>query len=499
MKDKIKFKIIGMFSIVILCIGLTFKYLENDTFYIIKLGDFLVHHGVDKIDHYSWIANLPYTYPHWLYDIFIYYIYYGFGYHGIYISTIVFFIFLIFIIYYVELKITKCEFLSLIFSIICVFRLSMFAVARSQIISLSLFLLEVYFIHRLIKTGKNKYIIYLCIDSLLVANIHGTAWLFYFVLFLPFIGEYFVFLFGKNKIIRNVYHLNQISHSKIIIEKIPYFKKVMIGMFLSFLMGIFTPSHICYTYVFRIMMGNSQNILFEHLPLIVIEQPFFIVILLLLVISLIFTNVKVNLREIFMIGGLMLMSLMSSRHLSFFYTIGFIYISIIIYRALRLIGDNTFNILGDIFIHKKSILCLFICFIIFVSGNQFYRHSKESYVLKKEYPVDAVYYIKNNLDYRNIRLYNGYNYGSYLLFQDIPVYIDSRCDLYLKEFNGMKYSIFDEMEDMEYYYEKRFKKYNVSHVLLNKKEPFYLILDKDINYHILYEDKYFILFERVMK
>ena len=497
MKDKVKFRIIGIFSIVILCIGLTYKYLQSDTFYVIKLGNYIVHHGIDSIDHYSWVARLPYTYPHWLYDVFIYYIYHLFGYGGIYVSVIVCFIILVLVIYYISLKLLKNDFLALVISVISVFRLCMFAVARSQIVSIPLFLLEVYFINCLVKNGKNKYIIYLCILSLLVANIHATAWLFYFVLFLPFIGEYIVHLLSNNKKIKSIYHLDKYKNSRIIVEDVKNIKKIFLGMGLSFLMGLLSPSRICYTYVIRIMMGDSQKFLMEHLPLVVIEHPFFLVLILLLIITLVFTKVKVYLREVFMICGLILMCFMSVRHLAFFYTIGFIYIVIFIYRALQAIGDDTFNVLGNMFIHNRFLLLLFVVVICLVSGSQFYKHCKEEYVLKKEYPVKAVEYIKSNLDYKNIRLYNEYNYGSYLIYQDIPVFIDNRCDLYLKEFNHMKYSIFDEMMNMDFKYEKRFKKYQVSHVILNKNNSFYMILLKDSHYNILYEDKYFILFERL--
>ena len=41
-----------------------------------------------------------------------------------------------------------------------------------------------------------------------------------------------------------------------------------------------------------------------------------------------------------------------------------------------------------------------------------------------------------NLDVKNIKLFNEYNYGSYLLYKGIPVFIDSRADLYAPEFNG---------------------------------------------------------------
>ena len=44
-------------------------------------------------------------------------------------------------------------------------------------------------------------------------------------------------------------------------------------------------------------------------------------------------------------------------------------------------------------------------------------------------------YIKNNLEYEKIRIFNSYNNGSYLMLNNIPVFIDSRLDVYCSEFN----------------------------------------------------------------
>lgn len=440
---------------------------------------------------------MVYTYPHWLYDLIIYYIYDLFGYNGIHVSVIICFILLVLCVYFVNLKMHKNEFVSFVVSIIAIFRLSMFAVARSQIISLPMFILEVYCIHKLIDSGKNRYIIYLCILSLIIANVHATTWLFYFVLFLPFIGEFLVFKIIQNKKIRKLYKLDNIKESRIIVENINNLKKVLIGFVLSFLMGLFSPSRICYTYVFKVMMGNSQNVLLEHLPLTVISHPFFICAILVLIIVLAFSNTKLYLREIFMIGGLIFMSLMSTRHLAFFYTIGILYIAIICVRCLKKMEDKTFDILENYIVNNKIICVLLLAIIISISGYNFYKHSDEEFVNEEDYPVEAVKYIKDNLDYKNIKLYNDYNYGSYLLFNDISVFIDSRCDLYLKEFNDMDYSIFDELEDMSFEYEERFEDYGVTHALINKDSEFYMILLKDINYNTIYEDDNFILFERL--
>ena len=56
--------------------------------------------------------------------------------------------------------------------------------------------------------------------------------------------------------------------------------------------------------------------------------------------------------------------------------------------------------------------------------------SNIDYVNESLYPTKAVEYIKENIDYKNMRVYNSYNFGSYLMLHDIPVFIDSRADLY---------------------------------------------------------------------
>ena len=488
MRNKIRFRILSVISIICLCVGTTIKSFQNDTFYVIKLGEYIYHHGVDLVDHYSWVAKLPYSYPHWLYDLFIYYIYHYFGYFGIYISTIILFILLILIVYYVHLKIHKNEFLAVFSSILGIIGIYGFASARAQLVSIILFVLEVYFIEKLNKSGKNKYIIYLTLGSLVIANVHGTAWFMYFILFLPFFGEEIVYYICKK-------FSNKKIPDRIILKKNMYIKKLIVSFILSFMMGIFTPSRICYTYVFRIMLGDSQKYIMEHAPLVIIHAPLFLVIILVLLLVLVFTKTRVYLKEMFMICGLLLMSLISIRHLVFFYLIGIIYISSICVRALNDNGDVTLDIIYQFITSNKLIYGFIIISVILVSYTKFNEHYDKDYVVLKSYPVKATDYIKNNLDYKNIKLYNDYNVGSYLLYQDIPVFIDSRCDLYLSEFNGIGNSIFDDAVNIEKNYEKIFSKYGVEYVLVSKNDILYRLLDKDIDYKMVYKDKYFALFQ----
>ena len=67
-------------------------FFENDTFYTIKVGESILKHGLDMVDHFSWIPNLSYTYPHWLFDVPIYLVHNAFGNLGIHIFVIISFL-----------------------------------------------------------------------------------------------------------------------------------------------------------------------------------------------------------------------------------------------------------------------------------------------------------------------------------------------------------------------------------------------------------------------
>ena len=92
-KEKLKINtniiwmIIAILLIAIFCVSITPVSLQNDTFYTIKIGEHISKNGIDMIDPFSWHENLPYTYPHWLYDFITYLIYSIFGMTGVYVLT----------------------------------------------------------------------------------------------------------------------------------------------------------------------------------------------------------------------------------------------------------------------------------------------------------------------------------------------------------------------------------------------------------------------------
>lgn len=500
-KNKKIFIITFVICISILAIFLVKKTLQNDTFYTIKIGKLILENGIDMKDHFSFHSNLPYTYPHWLYDVFIYLIYLIGGYTGIYISSIVLFLILIYFLFFALYKITNHLSISAFSTFIATLSLSGFVTARAQLVSFILFALEVYFIEMFLKNGKKKYLLFLLLISLAICNIHLAVWPFYFIIFLPYFAEYILSLI-VNKKKDNKFTL--FLKKRFDLDVNSNIKYLFLIMLLSIFTGLITPlKGTPYTYMIKTMMGNSQKYIAEHQMITWSSSPFVIIMIFEVYFLSLFTRVKI--RDLFMITGLTIMAVTSIRHISLLALVGifcFARVFTLYFINNNLIIDNT---IINFMSRKKSVICTVLVTIMMAGGIYFIQGIKNpDYIDTKTYPVLATEYIKDNLDYKNIRLFNEYNFGSYLLLNDIPVFIDSRADLYTKEFSGLDYDIFDDYKSITKDYQKVLKFYDISHLLIYKQYPgekelstFYIILKDNSNYNLLYEDDNFALFEKI--
>ena len=493
-KNTKTFKKISIVFIIIFAIGLVSKQLQNDTFYTIKIGELIFKNGIDMLDHFSWHVNLPYTYPHWLYDCFIYLIYSWFGYWGLYISSILLLFILILLIFRINVKITKNYLVSSFATFICALSIGGFATARAQLVSFILFAAEIYFIECFLANGGRKNLIGLLFISLLLCNVHVAVWPFYYIIFMPYFAEY-LFCLLENKFKFNSKFFNFLK-KKIVLEKNDRIKYLFGIMLLSLLTGLLTPiGDTPYTYLIKTMLGNSQKYIQEHQMISWFESPFTIIIAGETLFLSIFSKIK--LRDLFMILGLSVMSIFSIRHISLLALIG----TVCFARVFTMFLENyNFNIDDKImtFVSKKMVcIGFFLVAIVFSTGMLIYQ-SKKEFVEEEMYPIGAVKYIKENIDISKMRIYNDYNFGSYLVLNDIPVFIDSRADLYTKQFSGLEYDIFDDYMYMASDFRDKFNFYGITHVLIYKKDnAIYDAIISDGAYKLLYDDDYFALFHKI--
>lgn len=477
---KIKLQnLLVVFIIIILSIGITDKTFQNDTFYTIKIGESILKNGVDMLDHFS-IHNIMYPYEHWLYDIFVYLIYNKFGFTGLYISNIVLTSIIGFILYFGTKKLYKNEFISFIITVVSIFLLKNFIATRAQLISYIIFVLEIFLLETLFKHGKKRNILALVILSIMLANIHAAVWPMFFILFLPYIVA-FVFNKIKNKKILSFFGEHFIS------EDYTNIKYIIVAFIICLLAGFINPNNNqCFIHFILLKAGHSMNIIAEHKPTALYNNPFFLIYISIIFFTIIFKKQKYKLKNILFISGLLLLSLSSIRHISLFITIG------------SFILVDTFSTIN---ISKKNILntkLFLVLFTIFVSVFLLHSNINNKYI-SDEYPKEISNYINKKINKNDMRLYNEYNYGSYLLFKNIPVFIDSRASLYTKQFNKQKYDIFDDYNIVNTTgkYKKIFKRYNINYVLTTESSLLNYALKCDYQYKFIYKNNNFILYKKI--
>ncbi len=537
-KKSVIFDVLAIICIILFCMAISPVTMQNDTYYTVKVGETIVQNGIDGMDHFSWHENLNYEYPHWLYDVIMYFIYNMGGWTGIYISTLVFTSILGIILYITNKKICKNQIVPFVLTIASIFLIKSYIAARAQLVTFILFVLEVFFIEKFIKNRKIGYALGLLSISLLIANLHVAVWPFFFVLFLPYIAEYLVcaivdldlilrlkklaYIIKKKIFFKNVEKIKIIEEKiinidnqrekikqkreenrkhpyKIKIERNKNIKYLILVMLIAALLGLCTPlGKTPYTYLIDTMQGNTTKNINEHLPLTLIDQKDILGLLIIVIALLMLTDIKIKLRDLFMFGGLVILTLMSRRQISMLILIG-----MPIYCKLILAFLKKYKCMQDV----KQILkemtglygfCITLCIFIIVCTNIYKPKLDDKYVDESSYPVQACDYILENLDISNMRIYNEYNYGSYMLYRGIPVFIDSRADLYTPEFNS-GCTVFDDflnISNIGTYYENKFEEYNITHVICFKNAKLNMFLSRNYEYKELYSDDRFVIYER---
>jgi len=502
-KKTIYFEIMAIILIAIFCISITPKTLQNDTFYTIKIGEHIIENkGIDMIDPFSWHQDLEYTYPHWLYDVIIYLIYSIGGMVGIYISTCIFSALLGITIYETNSKLVKNKVVSFVVTIGAMYMLRDYIVARAQLVTFILFSLQIYLMEQLANTSKKRYGIGLIAISILIANLHVAVWPFMFILYLPYIAEYIVIIIEEK--FAKKYGKQFKEGKKISLTKRNGVKYLIVVMIICTLTGFLTPLGTTpYTYLIKTMQGNTTQNINEHLPMTLIKNAEILCVLIIFIAILAFTDIKIRLIDLFMLGGLVLLMLYSKRQSTMFVIICSVILNRLVYDFVKKEGKDVDEKLIEVFTTLFG--GFMISALILIISLYFVKTKiKAKYVDEKSYPVEMSdfiiqYFNNNNINIKNVRLYNEYNYGSYLLYKGIPVFIDSRCDLYAPEYNGGRdiFMDFIKSSNLDIWFEDIFKKYDITHVILYKDSKMNMIIQntKLDGYNLIKEDDNFVFYE----
>ena len=487
MKNKKLYIVFSMLLIVIILMTVT-KEMQNDTFFTIATGEHILQEGYDNVDHLTWHENLGFYKLRWAFDVAIAFIYNTFGFAGIYALVVIIASLTALSLFNILLKQKNNIVLSFIATVISMLLMtSNWAfTARGQIISYLLLLLEIYFIEKMISTKQKRYYIIFLVISSLIVNFHASVWYMTIILVLPYLAEAIMHKIMKNK---------NLEKSKIILEPISI--KMLIIAILCLVLGSFISpiGTYTYTYMFKVIGGISSTFISELQQTDIISSIGMILGLIVIDILMLATKSKMKLSDILLFFGLYFMAILARRNQAFLYLIGTIPVVRLITNFFETYDtENISEKVNDFFSKNWVLGCTTIVIVIGLSSNMVTR-IREKYVNEKKYPVGAVNFIKENLDYKNLKIYNSFNYGSYLELSGIPAFVDSRSEIFTEEFNNVTI-LKDWLETSRgnINYNDTFEKYKIDYAIVEDKEIINTYISVDENYEKVFDDETFSIY-----
>lgn len=447
---------------------------EGDFFWHVKVGEWMVRNRQIMFDDiYSWVSlDKPLeVFSHsWAGSILVYLFYDPFKnshypYLGSLIFQTVFFTLLVFTTMYLNksdiLQITDNTVSSILFALIPFFLITGSS-GRPYMIGYLCFTVMLWMFKSNRRNPDSKALYFLPVLSCVWANFHGGM-------------APLVVLFALTNLILSIVTLEVgMVFQKRLLRRQQL--KLIYAAIASFCGTLINP-YGCrlYTYMF---FDNSAAAKFGVIEFDAasIKNCVGIYMMIVFILILVICNKKVSLSLIMPVCATSLFTLIYIRGIDYL-IISFCYF-IIEYIRIRSKSTVIAKKILILFCLFGSVYCIFLSIINYKKGvAQYYNKEKNLYI--SDSMIEAIKSAKFN------KMYNTYNDGGELIFNDIPVFIDSRADLYPDELllDG-KYFQFLQQNP-----EEIVTKYQFDGLLIQKDLPLFFYLANVKQYQIIFEDK----------
>lgn len=455
----------------------------NDFWWHIKVGQWIVDNSsVPKTDIFSWygiVNNIPWVAHEWLSDVIFYSIYTALGSIGIYAVSLGA-AFLLTALLWKEAKahLAQSVLFGGLFFVLFSVTTSFFFYGRPQLFSFFLLYLEIKILYSFYDNPKGKLIYFIPLLTILWSNLHGGSASISYLLCVVFlivgvlnchIGKIESFRLG-NKDILKLASVTVLTITAVLVN--PVGLDVLVYPYKSL------GDQLQMTLISEWRSPDAKNI--GDLVLFLCPTA-------LMIISLIATKRKIRLIDVAVMCVFALLFLRSVRF------IVFLYISAVFW-GFPYLPECRIKPTGTKAEKALLMTCLAACLVIAgVSVVNIYEKTSEDELISVVLSDEAIEAVKE--DSPN-RIFNDYNLGEALIYNDIPVFFDARADLYAYDnmladgVSLMYLSPADKNTDDTYVdAELLIKKYDFDAVLILKSRALYsyLVSHPDL-YECVYED-----------
>jgi len=474
----------SMLLLILFIISLSPKPMQNDTFWSIKVGEEIVNKGIITTDSFSMHKDLKYIAHHFLTDVVIYLTYGLAGFGGLYALEVFLAIIMAVCFYLLNYQLSKNKEISYFVVFVQMFLMLPFIAVRAQMLSYIVFIIEIILLEKYLQKSKKKYLIGLLTLPIILANFHMGVIPFYFVILAVYIIG-----FTNIKIFRYQAQ-DKTDHKKI--------KRFILLFFISALTTLINPYFFKgATYAFKTMGNTFITTSIQEFQAMSFSSDmalYFLICVFTTLLLLTLINDKIKITDMLLFLGTTYMAFKAPRYVALFVICSTVMLRY--YNPLKcFLGQQLKPI--DIKAIKYTIIIIIICLSCYNIYLYSIHFKKTEYVPKTFYPVEATEYLKQILKEEDI-LFNEYAWGSYLMLNDIKVFIDSRCDLYTEEYNKhiTVAKDFTNIYYLEDGYEKVIDKYNFTILIFPKESTLNKFLQIDPNYYCEYEDETAVIYKK---
>lgn len=473
--------IIALLSIIILNFSKGIS--GNDFWWHVKIGEWIVENQeIPTTDIFSWYGvenRIPWTAHEWLSDVIFFYVHLNFGDIGIFLFSIIAALTLLALMFSQCIKEIKNNILvaGIFFALFSVV-ISSFFYGRPHVFSYFILFFELKILYEFLERKSSKKIFLIPLLAVLWSNLHGGSsnlsyilcLIFLFIGMLNFKYERITSdRFNKTSILKMVC-VTLGSVMGIMINPVGF--KVLAYPYIS--MSDFLSMSIISEWQAPDAKSIGELILY-FLPILV------------LLISIICVKRNIRLVDLVVMFVFVFLFLRSVRFIVLWYIAA-------AFCSLRYVPESkvkkiTKNIEKITIALTFGILLVLCCFRILEMTNTY----KNGELIKKTMSHDAIEIIKRD-DPK--RIFNDYNLGEALIYNDIPVFFDSRADLFAQNnimVDGISLSFLEpagnSLGDSFVNVEELIEKYRFDAILILKGRPlFSYLMNNPKDFELVYDD-----------
>lgn len=462
---------LGMICIFISPIFFAKKNLDNDIWFLLNSGRYILNHGFTTIEPFSIHEGLAFSFQQGLTDIYFYELY-KLGSETLLIAVIIAESIIMLILYYRLCKMVSGQHTgqSMLSTILFSGVSSIFMTTRPQISSFIILILELLILEKWVQKQCHKLLFLLPVLSILEINLHAATWWMLFIFMMPYLFE-----------------LKWIKGVRIKADQ--YGKKPLIlaalGMFLSGFCNPYGLDNILYLIKSQ---GTKYSQYIDEMKPCTYEMFGFYLIMIVSIVVFVhhLRSLKaIQLRYVYLYIGTALMTLINQRSMVLFAMVAFM-ITAYEFRTSKV----THFSIPWLFCYVEIVIGVYIVFT--------QLKPQESYMITLNEHRQIIAYLQN-CDSKDVSLFTDYNMGGLYEFEGYSCFIDARMEVYLKSMNGVK-NFFDEYVEAEMgviYYRDFLETYDFDYYILDKSRSFYVNVSHDNRYRCLYETDHYALFKNI--